>query len=78
VDEWLTKKELADERKVSTKTVERWCRQGIGPKFFVVNGIVRFRRIDAQAWDEAQLVRSTAEADMRRLDGRHTKTVSPS
>jgi predicted DNA-binding transcriptional regulator AlpA len=42
----LTETESAKRVGVSLSTFRRWCRKGIGPRFFLLGGILRYRIVD--------------------------------
>lgn len=47
----LTREELADFWRVSTRTIERWSAQGICPQPIRIGGRVLYRREDVLAWE---------------------------
>jgi excisionase family DNA binding protein len=51
-DKLLTQQQLADELRVSLRTLERWRQQGTGPAFIRVGRSPRYRRADVDAWLE--------------------------
>jgi Helix-turn-helix domain len=53
-DELLTEAELADELKVSRRTLQRWRRDQYGPRWTRVGKAPRYRWADVRAWLEAQ------------------------
>ncbi|WP_342215977.1 helix-turn-helix transcriptional regulator [Nocardia brasiliensis] len=54
-EEWLTRKEVADLIKYSTKTLANWGSQGIGPRFEKVEGgHPRYRVSDVVDWQNNQ------------------------
>lgn len=52
--ELLTLSELAEYLKVSTYTVRVWRKKGIGPTASLVNGRLRWRLADVDAWVERE------------------------
>lgn len=57
-DDFLTVREVAKLLKISDKTVRRLMARGSLP-FFRVGAQVRFRRVDIEAWVDAQQARAT-------------------
>jgi excisionase family DNA binding protein len=53
-DELLTEQELADELKVSRRTLQRWRREGTGPNWIRVGKAPRYRRSAVAAWLDRQ------------------------
>lgn len=51
--ELLTEAELAEELKVSVRTLQRWRRTRSGPRWTRVGKAPRYRWADVQAWLEA-------------------------
>ncbi len=49
----LTEAELADELRVSRRTLQRWRTEGRGPRWIRVGKGPRYRWGDVQAWLEA-------------------------
>lgn len=78
----LTTPEAAIFLQVSDTTVERWRKEGSGPRYFQgggaaargVNQHVRYQKADLIQWIEANKVGSTAEAAIRK--GQAFKTIS--
>ena len=52
-NELLTEEELSAELKVSPRTLQRWRRQGRGPRWIRVGKAPRYRWSDVQRWLEA-------------------------
>lgn len=50
--EMFTALEVAEMLKVHPKTLARWRRTKIGPKWINVGGLVRYRRDDLDEWLE--------------------------
>ena len=48
--ELLKSKEVADLCRVEESTVRWWRHVRVGPPSFKVNGAVRYRRVDVEAW----------------------------
>ena len=59
VDELVTPTQLADELLVPEKTLAQWRYLGRGPQFLKLEGHVRYRRSDVDAWRE-DCVRSSS------------------
>ena len=55
-------KQLAKRWRVSQGTLERWRSEGIGPVFLKMQGQVRYRQEDIEAFEKACLVCSTNDA----------------
>lgn len=55
----LNQKQLAGRWTVSEATLERWRTEGIGPAFLKLNGQVRYRLVDLEAFEESSLSAST-------------------
>ena len=53
-DELLTADELAEELKISPRTLERWRARGIGPAWVRVGRSPRYRRSDVAEWLQEQ------------------------
>jgi predicted DNA-binding transcriptional regulator AlpA len=51
-NELLTEDELSAELKISPRTLQRWRRQGRGPRWIRVGKAPRYRRGDVDAWLE--------------------------
>jgi predicted site-specific integrase-resolvase len=49
-DEMLTPQELADELRVSVRTLRGWRDRGRGPRVTRVEGAIRYRRSDVDRW----------------------------
>ena len=49
-DQMLTPKELADELRVSVRTLRGWRDRGRGPRATRVEGAIRYRRSDVDRW----------------------------
>lgn len=58
---FLDSKQLADELGNRVNTIEWWRVKGIGPKYLKLNGLVRYRREDIDAWIETQVRSSTSQ-----------------
>ena len=55
----LTRAELADFWRVSTRTIERWSALGDCPQPIRIGGRVLYRRDDVLAWEQAQAGRAS-------------------
>lgn len=53
VDELLTPTEVAAEQKIPEKTLAQWRWRGVGPTYLKLNGHVRYRRSDIDAFERA-------------------------
>jgi excisionase family DNA binding protein len=53
-DELLTQQQLAEELKVSLRTLERWRQQGTGPAYIRVGRFPRYQRSDVNTWLDQQ------------------------
>lgn len=61
----LNQGELAARWTISHRTLERWRWVGQGPRYLKVGGRVVYRLEDIEAYEAAQLRRSTAETTGR-------------
>ena len=61
----LNQVELAARWTISHRTLERWRWTGEGPAFIKIGGRVVYRVEDVEAYEVAQLRRSTAESSSR-------------
>ena len=57
----LREQEVADFLNLKVATLRRWRWSGDGPCFFKLNGAVRYRRSDLEAYIEAQRRHSTSD-----------------
>jgi len=57
----LTQDEVADQLKLSVRTVERLRVSGTGPKFLRILRSIRYRPSDVEAWQTSRIVGSTSE-----------------
>jgi len=48
----LNQKQLAARWQLSEATLERWRREGLGPKFLKLCGRVIYRQVDIKAYEE--------------------------
>jgi hypothetical protein len=55
----LNQKQLANRWALSEGTLERWRSEGIGPVFLKMQGQVRYRIVDIEAFEESSLRCST-------------------
>jgi excisionase family DNA binding protein len=58
--ELLTEAELADELKVSRRTLQRWRTEKRGPRWIRVGKAPRYKRGDVTAWLEAHAAEGDA------------------
>ena len=56
----LNQIELSDRWNISHRTLERWRWTGEGPQFLKIGGRVVYRHEDVEAFEQAQLRKSTA------------------
>lgn len=49
--------EVAEHLDVSRRTIYNWRNRGYGPPSFRVGSLIRYRREDVLAWEEAQLAK---------------------
>lgn len=56
----LTQRQLAERWDLSEATLERWRSEGIGPVFLKLQGQVRYRIEDVEAFESDSLRRSTS------------------
>ena len=49
----INSQELADHLRVKEQTLRSWRVKGKGPKFFKIQGLVRYMKTDVQEWLEA-------------------------
>lgn len=61
----LNQCELATRWTISHRTLERWRWTGEGPRYLKVGGRVVYRVEDVEAYEAAQLRKSTAESSVR-------------
>ena len=61
----LKQSELAARWTISPRTLERWRWVGQGPRYLKVGGRVIYRLEDVEAYEAAQLRKSTAESSVR-------------
>ncbi len=66
--EYLTAADAADLSRRSMRTLARWRRQGVGPRYIRRGAHVLYRRGDVEAWLDAQVheTRDTQAADAQR------------
>lgn len=55
----LTTEEASGELRVPPRTMEDWRRRRCGPSFVRIQGKVRYRRADLDAWIEKHRVQTT-------------------
>lgn len=56
MEKLLNTKQLAEYFGVSESTIVQYRLNGIGPKYIKIGHLVRYRKIDADAWIEKQAV----------------------
>ncbi len=59
----LNQRQLADRWDLSEATLERWRSEGIGPVFLKLQGQVRYRIEDIEAFEVDSLRKSTSERE---------------
>lgn len=57
----LPQKQLAARWSISDASLERWRCDGIGPKFLKIQGHVRYRLADIEAYEESCLLSITVK-----------------
>ncbi len=57
----LNQRQLAERWDLSEATLERWRCEGIGPVFLKLQGQVRYRTEDIEAFESESLRKSTSE-----------------
>jgi predicted site-specific integrase-resolvase len=60
----LNQRQLADRWDLSEATLERWRSEGIGPIFLKLQGQVRYRIEDIEAFEVDSLRKSTSEREV--------------
>ena len=60
----LNQRQLADRWDLSEATLERWRSEGIGPVFLKLQGQVRYRIEDIEAFEVDSLRRSTSPREV--------------
>ncbi len=60
----LNQRQLADGWDLSEATLERWRSEGIGPVFLKLQGQVRYRIEDIEAFEVDSLRKSTSEREV--------------
>ena len=60
----LNQRQLADRWDLSEATLERWRSEGIGPVFLKLQGQVRYRIEDIEAYEVDSLRKSTSEREV--------------
>lgn len=61
-EQLLTTSDVATLLKVSNQTVYRWCNVNQGPPFIQIEGSIRYRRADVQAWLDERTLGGTLPA----------------
>lgn len=51
-DRYLKQAEVAELLNVNGRTLEGWRWRNVGPRFYRLNGCVRYRQSDVQKWAE--------------------------
>jgi hypothetical protein len=59
----LNQRQLAERWDLSEATLERWRSEGIGPVFLKLQGQVRYRIEDVEAFEVDSMRRSTSERE---------------
>ncbi len=70
----MNQQQLARRLGVSCRTLERWRWTGVGPLFIKIEGRVKYRLADVEAYEQAHLCQSTA--DQRYFDKRKNMKLS--
>ena len=60
----LNQRQLAERWDLSEASLERWRSEGIGPVFLKLQGQVRYRIEDIQAYEADSLRKSTSEREI--------------
>ena len=60
----LNQRQLAERWDLSEATIERWRSEGIGPVFLKLQGQVRYRIEDIEAFEVDSLRKSTSEREV--------------
>ncbi len=68
----ITGPELSDYLGLHDKTLERWAREGRGPRRFRLGNRAYYRRQDVDNWIKCQVRDSGRGADATALAGRHS------
>ena len=63
-EQLMTQEELAFRWKISEATLERWRSEGIGPVFLKLQGQVRYRIEDIEAYEIDSLRKSTSTREV--------------
>jgi hypothetical protein len=53
MEQHLDEQSLASRLRLSVRTLQRWRWQGKGPTYLKLGGRVVYRRLDVEAWEEA-------------------------
>lgn len=51
---WMTRAEVAERLRVSTKTMAQWACAGTGPRYAIFGKFARYRLSDVVAWENSQ------------------------
>ena len=54
LDEYVTREDLAQELKITTRTLDKWSWLGDGPKKIKIGARCYYHRDDVRAWLDAQ------------------------
>lgn len=57
----LNQKELSNRLGISCRTLERWRWTGVGPRFIKIEGRVKYRLVDIEAYERERICQSTAD-----------------
>lgn len=60
-DPLMTQRQTADYLGKVERTLERWRRDGVGPRYLRVGRTIRYRRADVDAWLNGREYQSQAE-----------------
>ena len=52
-----------DDHPISSRTMQRWRQQGVGPAFVRLGTLIRYRECDLEEFIEGRMAISTADAD---------------
>jgi hypothetical protein len=76
LEDYQTKKELADEIDKTPRTLDRWDRLGIGPPRTVIGRTVLYRRTSTQKWLAAQERQGSCGARVERPHSRRARATA--
>ncbi|WP_291201652.1 helix-turn-helix domain-containing protein [Hyphomonas sp.] len=66
---YLDTKQAAELTDISTVTLERWRGEGVGPPYVKLGRLVKYRRVDLDAFMEARILRSLNGTDCQSFVG---------